>query len=55
MGHTNKPNRGSLKEKYYCRGDRKGEVFDRAAMRITSNALGHGRIGVIAGHYLKEK
>ena len=42
------------KEKYYCRGDRKGEVFDRAAMRIASNALGHGRIGVIAGHYLKE-
>ena len=44
----------TAKEKYYCRGDRKGEVFDRAAMRITSNALGHGRIGVIAGHYLKE-
>ena len=45
----------NVKEKYYCRGDRKGEVFDRAAMRITSNALGHGRIEVIAGHYLKEK
>lgn len=44
----------TAKEKYYCRGDRKGEVFDRAAMRITSNALGHGRIEVIAGHYLKE-
>lgn len=44
----------TAKEKYYCRGDRKGEVFDRAAMRIASNALGHGRIGVIAGHYLKE-
>lgn len=45
----------TAKEKYYCRGDRKGEVFDRAAMRITSNALGHGRIAVIAGHYLKEE
>lgn len=45
----------TAKEKYYCRGDRKGEVFDRAAMRIASNALGHGRIGVIAGHYLKEE
>lgn len=45
----------TAKEKYYCRGDRKGEVFDRAAMRIASNALGHGRIEVIAGHYLKEK
>lgn len=44
----------TAKEKYYCRGDRKGEVFDRAAMRIASNALGHGRIAVIAGHYLKE-
>ena len=45
----------NVKEKYYCRGDRKGEVFDRAAMRITSNALGHGRIEVIAGHYLDRK
>ena len=44
----------TAKEKYYCRGDRKGEVFDRAAMRIASTALGHGRIAVIAGHYLKE-
>lgn len=44
----------TAKEKYYCREDRKGEVFDRAAMRIASNALGHGRIEVIAGHYLKE-
>lgn len=45
----------TAKEKYYCRGDRKGEVFDRAAMRIASNALGHGRIEVIAGHYLDRK
>lgn len=44
----------TAKEKYYCRGDRNGEVFDRAAMRIASNALEHGRIAVIAGHYLKE-
>lgn len=45
----------TAKEKYYCRGDQNGEVFDRAAMRIASNALGHGRITVIAGHYLDRK
>lgn len=42
----------SGKEKYVCRNDRRGEVFDRAAMRIASNALGHNRISIIAGHYL---
>lgn len=40
-------------EKYYCRGDRKGEIFDRAAMQKASQALGHNRINVIAGHYLR--
>lgn len=38
-------------EKYYCRGDMRGLVLDRNAMRITSNALGHNRIQV-ATHYL---
>lgn len=40
-------------QKYYCRGDQKGTVFDRAAMLQVSRALGHNRIDVIAGHYLR--
>lgn len=40
------------KEIYSCRCDRKGVKFDKAAMWITSEALGHSRISVIAGHYL---
>jgi len=43
------------KERYYCRGDRKGVVYDRRAMAVASRALGHNRIGVIAGHYLYER
>lgn len=39
-------------DRYYCRGDRKGIVLDRAAMLIASQALGHNRIDVIASHYL---
>ena len=38
---------------YYCRRDRAGEWLDRQAMRITSEALGHNRIDVIAGNYLR--
>lgn len=38
---------------YRCRGDQKGVVFDREAMRIVSNALGHNRVSVIAEHYLR--
>lgn len=41
------------KEKYYCRRDQKGVVFDRKAMLRVSQALGHNRIDVIAGHYLR--
>lgn len=41
------------KERYYCKGDRKGVVFDRTAMMAASRALGHNRISVIAGHYLR--
>lgn len=40
-------------EIYYCRGDRKGEKFDRVAMQKASQALGHHRISVVAGHYLR--
>lgn len=39
-------------EKYYCRKDMAGTVFDKEAMRITSNALGHNRIEIIASNYL---
>lgn len=38
--------------RYYCRGDRKGVILDRAAMLVASRALGHNRIDVIASHYL---
>ena len=37
---------------YQCRKDMAGHSFDKAAMRATSEALGHSRIDVIAGHYL---
>ncbi len=40
------------KEKYYCRGDKKGVVFDRRAMLQVSKMLRHERIYVIATHYL---
>ncbi len=42
----------STAEKYFCRGDMAGKVFDREAMRITSENLGHNRIDVIANNYL---
>lgn len=38
---------------YYCRGDEKGRRLDRKAMLIASKALGHNRVDVIAGHYLR--
>lgn len=41
-------------EVYYCRGDRAGTKFDKQAMLIVSNALGHNRLSVIAGHYLRD-
>ncbi len=39
-------------EIFVCRKDRKGEKFDKEAMQIASESLGHSRIDVIAGHYL---
>lgn len=41
------------KDRYYCRNDLKGTVYDKYAMKIASEALGHNRISVIAGHYLR--
>ena len=42
-------------DRYYCRRDLKGVVYDKRAMLIASQALGHNRISVIAGHYLYEQ
>lgn len=40
------------REVYFCRGDKAGEAFDRKAMLISSQFLGHNRVDVIARHYL---
>lgn len=40
-------------DRYYCRGDRKGEVMDKPAMKMASEALGHSRLEVVAGHYIR--
>ena len=40
-------------EKYYCRNDLKGVVYDRKAMKTVSESLGHNRIDVIAYNYLR--
>ena len=42
----------SRKQKYYCKGDMKGVVYDRRAMMMVSKMLGHERINVIASNYL---
>ena len=39
-------------DRYYCRSELKGIIYDKRAMTIASRALGHNRISVIAGHYL---
>ena len=31
----------------------RGVVYDKAAMEVASEALGHSRISVIAGHYIR--
>lgn len=40
-------------DRYICRKDRKGEVLDKVAMLAASEALGHSRISVVAGHYIR--
>ena len=39
-------------QKYYCRKDKKGEVYDRKALLEVSRLLGHNRVEVVASHYL---
>ena len=41
-----------IKERYIMRKDRAGETFDKVAMKIASQSLGHNRISVIAQSYL---
>lgn len=38
---------------YICRGDRRGDILDRAAMLRASQALGHNRECVVAEHYIR--
>ncbi len=40
-------------DRYYCKADRKGAVMDKQAMMVASKALGHSRINVVAGHYIR--
>lgn len=40
-------------DRFCCRGDLKGTWYDKKAMLIASNALGHNRISVIAEHYIR--
>lgn len=42
----------TIRQLYYCRKDKKGIVYDRRSMLMTSRMMGHNRIDVIAGHYL---
>lgn len=39
-------------QRYHCRKDMAGKVYDRQAMQITSQMLGHNRIDVVANNYL---
>lgn len=39
-------------QRYVCRGDKAGVVYDRSALRQTSMALGHNRVEVVANSYL---
>lgn len=40
------------REKYVCRKDMKQVVYDRAALKIVSEALGHSRISIVPASYL---
>lgn len=50
--YNNKTGRYTQSDVYCCRGDLKGRKYDKQAMKIVTEALGHSRISVIAGHYL---
>lgn len=37
----------------WCRGSQKGRWLDKKAMLAVSQALGHNRISIVAGHYIR--
>lgn len=41
------------KDVYTCRKDKAKQKYDKKAMALTSRALGHNRISVVADHYLR--
>ena len=45
-------NQLSRSEKYYCRSDKKGTVYDRKALLICSQNLGHNRLDIVPSNYL---
>lgn len=44
----------TTEEKYFCRNELKGVIYDKGAMGIVSKALGHTRLSIIAISYLRE-
>lgn len=52
-GKTRKGERIYKTALYFFRGDRKGDVLDRAAMIAASRALGHNRESVVGEHYIR--
>jgi hypothetical protein len=40
-------------ERYHCRRDLNGVCYDKRAMLIASQFLGHNRINIMAEHYLR--
>ena len=41
----------SKSQKYYCRNDLRGRIYDRRALIRVSEALGHSRISIVPGNY----
>jgi integrase len=51
--HARDPREIDRSERFCCRGDLKGTWYDKKAMLVASQALGHNRISVIAEHYIR--
>lgn len=45
----------SSKDKYFCRGEKKGYVYDRQALAEVSRSLGHNRLEVAVCNYFYNK
>lgn len=52
QAHARPPEAVPPADRYHCKGDMRGYCFDRRAMMVASQALGHSRLSVIASHYL---